>query len=94
MACTLPQSPTPLHGRRLFELLEEPQEPFLLDAYLPEKGHSPKLLPFTYSKASYKRLQNWIRMQLKSISSWVEKAPFNAGFSTELTAEPRKVHGI
>ncbi|XP_042443051.1 uncharacterized protein LOC122028097 [Zingiber officinale] len=83
MAFTLPQSPTPLHERRLFELLEEPQEPFL------------KLLPSTYSKAYYKRLHNWIQMQLKSISNWVEKAPFNiGGFSTELTAEPRKVNGI
>lgn len=94
MTFTLPQSPTPLHGRRLFELLEEPQEPFLLDTHLLEKGRSPKLLPSTYSKASYNRLQNWIQMQLKSIASWLQKAPFNAGFSTELTAEPTKVPGI
>ncbi|URD99550.1 hypothetical protein MUK42_30889 [Musa troglodytarum] len=33
--------PKPMHhGRRLFELLEEQQEPFLLDVYLSEHGYS------------------------------------------------------
>ncbi|CAL9757643.1 uncharacterized protein LOC103982933 [Musa acuminata AAA Group] len=33
-----------LHGRRLFELLEEQQEPFLLDVYLLEHGYSDRAM--------------------------------------------------
>ncbi|URD96223.1 hypothetical protein MUK42_29070 [Musa troglodytarum] len=37
--------PKPMfHGRRLFELLEEQQEPFLLDVYLLEHGYSDRAM--------------------------------------------------
>ncbi|CAL9048018.1 unnamed protein product [Musa banksii] len=42
MAC-LSESPA-VHGRRLLELLQEQQEPFHLDVYLLEKGHSDRIL--------------------------------------------------
>ncbi|KAG1341782.1 hypothetical protein COCNU_05G000110 [Cocos nucifera] len=42
MAC-LSKSPS-AQGRRLFELLEEQQEPFLLDVYLLENGYSNRIL--------------------------------------------------
>ncbi|KAH0468760.1 hypothetical protein IEQ34_001992 [Dendrobium chrysotoxum] len=39
------------HGRRLFELLEEQQEPFLLEVYLLENGYSRNLLKSDQAKA-------------------------------------------
>ncbi|CAL9764146.1 unnamed protein product [Musa acuminata subsp. burmannicoides] len=44
MAACLPNLSSPGRERRLSELLQEQQEPFLLDVYLLEKGYSDKLL--------------------------------------------------
>ncbi|RRT64760.1 hypothetical protein B296_00041608 [Ensete ventricosum] len=43
MAACLPNLSSPGRERRLSELLQEQQEPFLLDVYLMEKGYSDKL---------------------------------------------------
>ncbi|WOK95594.1 hypothetical protein Cni_G04301 [Canna indica] len=43
MASLSPSSPR--HGRKLAELLQEQQEPFMLKVYLLEKGYSERLIP-------------------------------------------------
>ncbi|WOL10913.1 hypothetical protein Cni_G19672 [Canna indica] len=87
----LPESP-PINGRRLFEMLQEPQEPFVLEVYLLEKGYSNRLLSSQSTRIvcwpgkGCRRLQRlttrhcktWREVLLRNILNWVDKAPSNA----------------